>query len=263
MVRVLDLTEKAEGKSVWVFGDIHGEFDLFCALLDKIGFQKETHLIVSVGDLVDRGPNSPAVVDWFSKNGYAVRGNHEEMWLETTAVSLPYTNNELQEVWTRRHHGAWLVANGMTSTLAQFMDQRVPAEQWLSYLATMPYTIVIGDWLIVHAGVHPARAFEEQSAQDLTWIKYDGPIPPAARMGKRLVRGHIETFHLGALGEAVTRDHSVWIDIGTANQIALAAFCLNTEEVVMVDHPNRAVAEPRIRNFLNHTERNGSPERTD
>ena len=125
-MQTLDLTEKAEGKSVWVFGDIHGEYDLFCALLDKIGYQEETHLIVSVGDLVDRGPNSPAVVNWFSRNGYAVRGNHEEMWFETAAAGMPYDECGLRDAWTLRKHGAWLYVNWMDKTVDQFVDAGIP-----------------------------------------------------------------------------------------------------------------------------------------
>lgn len=139
MVRVLDLTEQVEGKSVWVVGDIHGEFDLFCALLDKMGYQRKTHMIISVGDLVDRGPNSPGVVDWFLKNGNAVRGNHEEMWLETTGVGTPYDDCGLREAWALRNHGAWLYANGMDKTMDQFMDANIPASRWLGYFEGLPY----------------------------------------------------------------------------------------------------------------------------
>ena len=69
-----------------------------------------------------------------------------------------------------------------------------------------------------------------------------------------MICGHNETFRFGNTGQPLIRADGVWIDIGTANQIALAAFCLNTQEVVMVDHPNRAVAELRIRNLLNRTD---------
>lgn len=65
------------------------------------------------------------------------------------------------------------------------------------------------------------------------------------------------------MGQPLIRADGVWIDIGTASQIALAAFCLSTEEVVMVDHPNRAVAELRICEMLTRAERNGSRETTD
>ena len=63
-------------------GDIHGCFDEFRELLDVSKFDKEKRTVISVGDLCDRGPNSPAVLDWFIQgkmHGYAdaCLGNHD------------------------------------------------------------------------------------------------------------------------------------------------------------------------------------------
>ena len=246
MFSILDLTAQMTGKEVWVIGDIHGEFALLETLLRKIHYQPDTHLIVTAGDMVDRGPNSPAVVAWFRRRGYAVRGNHEVMWLETLAAGLPYEGDQVCAAWMLRNQGERFITNGMDKTLLQFMEAQTPALNWLSYFNALPYAIVLGEWLIVHAGVRPERSFAEQSESDLVWIRDAEAIPSAARMGKRLVCGHTQTFHLGSLGRAIIREDVVRIDIGTADGIALAAFCLNNEDVVMVDHPNRAEAERRI-----------------
>ena len=47
-----------------VIGDIHGCYDEFQSLLDKAGLTDEDS-IVSVGDCVDRGPDTPAVLKFF------------------------------------------------------------------------------------------------------------------------------------------------------------------------------------------------------
>lgn len=66
----------------YVVGDIHGCLDMLNACLEKVGFNKEKDRLFSVGDLIDRGPNSKECLQlvyepWF----HAVMGNHESMAL--------------------------------------------------------------------------------------------------------------------------------------------------------------------------------------
>lgn len=64
----------------FVVGDIHGYFYLFEALLAHVGFDEEHDRVFSVGDLVDRGPESERVSEFLLKPWFhAIRGNHE--WL--------------------------------------------------------------------------------------------------------------------------------------------------------------------------------------
>lgn len=70
-----------------IIGDIHGQFEALQNLLHYLGYSPEGkhphgRKIVLVGDLVDRGPDTPAVLDWFMQahqSGHAVMvlGNHE------------------------------------------------------------------------------------------------------------------------------------------------------------------------------------------
>lgn len=61
-----------------VIGDIHGCYDELQSLLDKAGLTDED-AIVSVGDCVDRGPGTPAVLRFFQEkpNAKLIMGNHE------------------------------------------------------------------------------------------------------------------------------------------------------------------------------------------
>lgn len=70
----------------FVVGDIHGCFDMLDALLAHIGFDEGRDRLFSVGDLIDRGPDSARSAEfldapWF----YAIRGNHEQMLLDASA----------------------------------------------------------------------------------------------------------------------------------------------------------------------------------
>ncbi|NWC24038.1 metallophosphoesterase [Pseudomonas tolaasii] len=61
-------------------GDVHGHFTKLQAALDAAGFNPATDRLFSVGDLVDRGPESADVDTWLAKPWFfAVQGNHEAM----------------------------------------------------------------------------------------------------------------------------------------------------------------------------------------
>lgn len=67
-------------KRHFVVGDIHGRFSTFLNLLKEIDYNEETDMIYSVGDLIDRGPQSVEVVKFFQKpNTWVTLGNHEQM----------------------------------------------------------------------------------------------------------------------------------------------------------------------------------------
>lgn len=67
----------------YVVGDVHGCFSRLQAELDKIGFNPECDRLFSVGDLVDRGPESEKALEWLDKPWFhAVRGNHEQMAID-------------------------------------------------------------------------------------------------------------------------------------------------------------------------------------
>lgn len=61
-------------------GDIHGHFSILRASLQAIGFDPARDRLFSVGDLVDRGPESHHVLVWLKQPWFhAIRGNHEAM----------------------------------------------------------------------------------------------------------------------------------------------------------------------------------------
>lgn len=64
-------------------GDIHGCFDLLTQQLEGVSFDGEIDRLFSVGDLVDRGPESKDCLNWLAKPWFhAVRGNHEQMAID-------------------------------------------------------------------------------------------------------------------------------------------------------------------------------------
>lgn len=76
------LEKQIKGK-LYAVGDLHGCYNLLMQKLRDIGFDFEKDHLVSVGDLVDRGPQNLQCIEllsqpWFS----AVRGNHEDLCVQ-------------------------------------------------------------------------------------------------------------------------------------------------------------------------------------
>ncbi|MGD8568261.1 MAG: metallophosphoesterase [Gammaproteobacteria bacterium] len=68
----------------YIVGDIHGCFDQLQSLVDAAKFDPAHDRLFSVGDLIDRGPHSPAAPDWLDKPWFhACLGNHEHMLLSS------------------------------------------------------------------------------------------------------------------------------------------------------------------------------------
>ncbi|KAI9903610.1 hypothetical protein N3K66_000139 [Trichothecium roseum] len=69
----------ANGRRLIIIGDIHGMLKPLEHLLHKVSFSAETDHVVAVGDMINKGPDSPGVVSHLMSIGAsAVRGNHED-----------------------------------------------------------------------------------------------------------------------------------------------------------------------------------------
>lgn len=241
---IADLTSQLSQKEVWVVGDIHGRFYLLQRLLERIGYHPDTHALISLGDMVDRGDNSPDVVCFFQENGYAIRGNHEQMWLDMVESfrAFPYSDStDIHPAYLPFVSCSLLDRNGFGSTLQQFMNANIPAESWLGWFAKLPVAFVVGDYLLVHAGVDPTKPFENQSEEDLLWIREPfistaQEIPTSARMRKRLVVGHNQVWPmLKTVGIPIIRPDRIMLDLGAANDVGIGAFCLTDDRFLFVE----------------------------
>lgn len=73
----------ADWRNIWVVGDLHGCYTNLMGKLGELKFDPAHDLLISVGDLIDRGAENVECLElitmpWFR----AVRGNHEQMMLD-------------------------------------------------------------------------------------------------------------------------------------------------------------------------------------
>lgn len=133
-------TQNTVGRD-YAVGDIHGCFTALERTLEQIGFDEAVDRLFSVGDLVDRGPESHRAVEWIQKPWFhAVQGNHED-------GAIRYVNvGKRDRDYYMESGGAWLI--GM------LRYEQVEIADWLTML---PYAIEVetagGLVGIVHAGV--------------------------------------------------------------------------------------------------------------
>lgn len=101
MYKIKSFPSNKKGRD-FVVGDIHGHFTLLRSLLERSGFDTKLDRVFSVGDLIDRGPESIEVLDWLKEPWFhAVRGNHEQMLIDCVSGHGDIARHT-------RNGGAWL-----------------------------------------------------------------------------------------------------------------------------------------------------------
>jgi serine/threonine protein phosphatase 1 len=190
-----------DGVRVYVIGDIHGRADLLDGLARKIEADVKSAegeaTTLFLGDYVDRGPASAAVLDRLCKGDFptriaTLRGNHEQMLLAA------FEGEEIFASW-RQYGGLETLASygvdvsqamrgvGYDDVRARLID-RAPVEH-RKFLEALPLAHELGDYFFCHAGVRPGVALARQSAEDLLWIR-DDFLASDAFHGKVIVHGH-------------------------------------------------------------------------
>lgn len=73
--------------STYVMSDLHGLYDRYLKMLEKIDFQAEDTLYI-LGDVIDRGPDGIRLLQDFMQrdNVVLLLGNHEDMMLEVVTM---------------------------------------------------------------------------------------------------------------------------------------------------------------------------------
>ncbi|MCE0557301.1 metallophosphoesterase [Motilimonas sp. E26] len=105
----IDLSDK---RKVFAIGDIHGKLEPLKHALTQVQFDPTQDALISVGDLIDRGPDSPNTLHYFASQPwfYAVAGNHELMMSNALKVWWHAKRDDTQQryidIWFR-NGGDW------------------------------------------------------------------------------------------------------------------------------------------------------------
>jgi len=238
----LDQPAGPRGCRAYVVGDIHGRLDLLDELLGKIDAElaerpSRKTLLVSVGDLIDRGPSSSQVVErlrTYSHEGVRtvfLLGNHEEVLLrilEGDASLIPS--------WLRFGGAQCLESYGVDPLLLTGLSddrivdrvrQAVPREH-VEFLRSFADTCRFGDYLFVHAGIRPGVELQEQRQKDLRWIREPFLLDDTPH-GFIVVHGHTIS------NEVEERPNRIGIDTGAFATGVLTALAIEGKERWFLD----------------------------
>lgn len=103
-VLIKEFSRNTQGRD-FIVGDIHGHFTRLQEALNSIGFDSTKDRLFSVGDLVDRGPESHLALEWIARPWFhAVQGNHEDM-------AIRYPNGRMDRHNYSANGGGWNIAN--------------------------------------------------------------------------------------------------------------------------------------------------------
>ena len=185
---------------IYVVGDVHGCLSELRTLWERLDVSRDD-MVVFVGDLVRKGPDSAGVVDFVAsrENAISVRGNNEAKIIHDRIDTDPFADIE--------------------ETIKSF-----------------PLVVSWDDSLAVHGGLHPEWVLADHAPDDLLEMRavppgnsYDGPFwfdlydgPPTVFFGHTV------------LEEPVVRESAIGLDTGCVYGGSLTAYEYRREAFVSV-----------------------------
>jgi serine/threonine protein phosphatase 1 len=203
-----------------IIGDIHGCYDEFRDLLDKAGLGKGDG-IIAIGDIVDRGPGTPEVVDFFqtTPGARSILGNHERKHIRSLQGELK-------------------------PALSQFISRTQLGESYtdaVAFMQTFPLYLNLPDALLVHGFWEPGVPLDSQKESVLAGVmtgenhlreNYPWPWYQHYDGDKPLVVGHRHYLHTG---EPLIVNDRVWaLDTGCVRGGRLTGLLLPSFKIVSV-----------------------------
>jgi serine/threonine protein phosphatase 1 len=192
--------DAAAFEDIYVIGDVHGCLSELETLWRELG-PGDDDLVVFVGDLIRKGPDSRGVVEFVREqsNAYSIRGNNESKLIHDR-VDLPALD-----------------------PLAE-------------YIESLPVAISWADDVAVHGGVDPRRSLADHDVTDLLETRsippgngYDGPFWFEGYEGPpRVFFGHT------VLDSPVKTDWAIGLDTGCVYGGALTAYDYRDDTFVSV-----------------------------
>ena len=223
----------------YVVSDIHGEYGLFCRLLDKIKFSAADELFVC-GDMTDKGQESVKLLQCLSAmpNARCLLGNHEYAFLKYYH-SLFRTCRSEEEVLAKLR------------TYFPQPDGLRLEERDVEWLESLPFFIEEEEFICVHAGVPldgsgriipPRKVRAEYLMNDRTFMRAE-TVP---KDSKCVFFGHTPTRNIcnrdmilayvrdGRVGDRIQDYYKIHLDTGVWMGGILGCFCVDACDSVYV-----------------------------
>jgi serine/threonine protein phosphatase 1 len=173
---------ESKQRNRFIIGDIHGCINTLKKMLQDSLHISKTDEVFLLGDYIDRGPDSKAVIDYImfmQEMGYSVHclmGNHEKLLLD--ALESPHN----ESIWA--YNGSYQTLKSFGITRA---DELKP--KYVNFFKTLHYYFELDDFVIVHAGLNFNIESPLTDTNAMLWIR-DEIVDISKIDNKRIVCGH-------------------------------------------------------------------------
>lgn len=217
----------------YVMSDIHGEYDMFIEMLEKINFSKDDTLYI-LGDIIDRGKQNVDIIDYIvtNPNIHLLLGNHEQLFID-------FIESENRDC-------SWLQCGGF-STYQEFTQKgSLYLEQVFLYFKKLPYIKVVDKFILVHAGlnINNEQTLEELIANQ----EKDNVIWDRSKIGKEktfkdytIICGHTPVQCIKKQKDTILKQNgTIYIDCGAPFENGqLSCINLDTMEEYYIKHKKK------------------------
>jgi serine/threonine protein phosphatase 1 len=205
--------------AIYAIGDVHGCLNELLSLEKKIvedGLAIDgPKLIVMLGDYIDRGPSSAAVIEHLltplpqDYSRLCLAGNHDQMFLDF--LQKPSTRSPWLALGgdeTLASYGVYL-DDVREHPLASQLRALVPQEH-IDFLSLLPVMLCIDRYCFVHAGIDPSAPIDKQTDEvlmtsrphEFDWMHYNGRLT--------VVHGHTPVPQIEVSGPRINLDIKVY-----------------------------------------------------
>ena len=239
-------------RTIYAIGDIHGDLDQLRAIHSFIDADITTQLavdpvIIHIGDLVDRRPDSKGVIDHLMTGSNAgkpwvvLRGNHDRlftMFLKDPHAADPILRPDYTWLHPRMGGRETLASYGVEysddKSLEHLQTEALAAvpDSHLAYLENLPNVWQSDTHFFCHAGVKPGVPLDDQIEDDLIWVRKPFHIS-TENYAKVIVHGHTPIDDVTHYGNRIN------IDTGAAYGKRLSAIVLDETGVWQVTASGR------------------------
>jgi serine/threonine protein phosphatase 1 len=231
----------------WVIPDIHGCVNTLKALIEEQIRPAFTDELYFLGDYIDRGPESRAVIDYIralQKNKYLVtplKGNHEDFMVELYDEEM-HSGNPWFFHFANRKKRSWYAIGGK-ETLKSFNvhNLRDIQPEYIEWMRNLDYFVSLENFILVHAGLNCKIDDPFTDIQSMLWLR-DYVILPEKTANRKIIHGHVPV-DLQFIDYSIKNDIYRFIDLDNGPYISgrdgygnLVALELTNMEMVIQDN---------------------------
>ena len=170
--------------ATYVISDIHGQYNMFIELLDKINL-KDTDTLYILGDVLDRGPHPIKTIRKLMEmpNAICLVGNHEFMAMKCLEFLMKeITDKTIEELDDEMLDNleTWQY-NGSRSTVDEFTQMDSESKKDVidfikEFLIYEEVSVNDKNYLLIHGGLEnysPEKDIDDYSLHELIWSRAD------------------------------------------------------------------------------------------